>query len=159
MIQNVTASESIITANQIGTESNLIIRHVKVDRSLNPQEVLDTTGRRQYTDPDVVASMPKGEGDEVDVVFFNLDRYVTEDELEKEYELRGLKSADPYSLAAVNRDDPTFADTNPNGTHWKGADGKWCSAAFGQWDVERRVGVDRRGDVWSGLWWFAGVRK
>ncbi|MCR4279148.1 MAG: hypothetical protein NUV78_00175 [Candidatus Zambryskibacteria bacterium] len=139
--------------------SNMIVRLVSVNRSRTPQETLDATGRRQYTDRNVVDAMPKGEGDEATVYFFNLGRYVSDEELEKEYELRGLKPADPYSLAAVNEEDPSFADTHPNGTHWHDANGKWCFAAFDHWRGERGVFVSRSGRGWHGSWWFAGVRK
>lgn len=145
--------------------SHLIVRHVNnVDRSSAPQEVLDATGRKQYTDSDVVNSMPKGEGEKTEVVFFKLDLserggYISDDDLEKEYELRGLKSADPYSLAKVNEDDPAFGDEKPNGTHWKNADGKWCFATFSRWRDGREVRVNRSDDDWVVNWWFAGVRK
>ncbi|HXF43908.1 MAG TPA: hypothetical protein VNK70_00285 [Candidatus Paceibacterota bacterium] len=140
--------------------SNLIIRRVKVDRSRTPQEALDATGRKQYTNRSVVAAMPRGEGEEVEVIFFNLGRYVSDNDLEKEYELRGLMPADPYSLAAVNGADPAFADERPNGTHWKDADGRWCYAAFDRhWDDGRRVRVNRDGRDWSDDWWFAGLRS
>ena len=145
--------------------SNMIIRRIRVNRSLTPQQALDATGRKQYTDRDVVNSMPHGEGDEAEVVFFKLDLskrggYISDNDLEKEFELRGLVSADPYSLAAVNRDDPAFADEKPNGTHWKDANGKWCFAVFYCWDGGgRSVSVDRHGDGWGERWWFAGLRK
>ena len=141
--------------------SSMIVRHAKANRNRTPQQVLDATGRKQYTDSKVVKAMPKGEGDETDVHFFKLGRYVSDADLEKEYELRGLKPADPYSLAAVNEADPAFADEYPNGTHWKDASGNWCYAAFNQWnDDERRVNVDRGDDSdWLVSWWFAGLRK
>jgi len=139
--------------------SNLIVRVVQVVRSRTPQEALDATGRAQYTDKPVVAAMPKGEGEQAEVVFFNLGRYVSDDDLEKEYEARGLKPADPYSLAAVNEADPAFADEKPNSTHWKDSEGKWCYAAFYRGVGERGLSV-RRGDRgWVDSWWFAGVRK
>ncbi len=47
-----------------------IVRRVKVDRTLQPKEMLDALGRKQYTNKDVVNTMPRGEGEEVDVVFF-----------------------------------------------------------------------------------------
>lgn len=139
--------------------SSMIVRHTKVNRSRFSQVVLDNTGRKQYVDSRVVGPMPRGYGEEVDVHFFKFDRFVSDDELDKEYELRGLKAADPYSLAAVNTDDPAFADEHPNGTHWKDADGNWCFAAFSRWGGERHVNVSRRGNDWGVRWWFAGVRK
>jgi hypothetical protein len=140
--------------------SNMIIRCVEVNRSQKPQEAIKATGRVQYVNDDVVASMPHGEGEDAEVVFFNLGRYISDDDLEKEYELRGLKPVDPYSLAKVNEDDPVFADTKSNATHWRDSNGKWCYAAFRRWNVsERYVRVSRHDCDWDDDWWFAGVRK
>lgn len=143
-------------AEKIG---HLFSRTVTVDRSCSPQARLDATGRTQYTDRKVVDGMPRGQGSEAEVFFFKLGRYVSDVQLEKEYDLRGLEPVDPYSLAAVNKADPVFADEHPNGTHWKNAEGKWCFAAFDRWFDERDVRVGRRVDDWDGYWWFAGVRK
>ena len=104
---------------RVEAQSNILVRHVRVDRSRTPKKVLDATGRAQYTEGDVVKGMPSGEGDETDVYFFKLGRNISDDDLEKEYALRGFKPADPYSQAAVNEADPAFADEHPNGTHWK----------------------------------------
>lgn len=139
--------------------SDLIIRRVKVNRSRAPGEAIKATGWSCYVDDTVVDTMPNGEGDEVEVCFFQVGHYVSDADLEKEYELRGLTPADPYSLAAVNEADPAFADDHPNSTHWKNADGKWCYAAFHRWDGERSVDVDRRVNDWNALWWFGGLRK
>ena len=104
--------------------------------------------------------MPRGEGDEAEVFFFKLGRYVNDADLEKEYELRGLKPADPYSLAAVNEADPAFADDHPNGTHWKDKSGNWCSARSYQWGAgERCVNVYRYDFDCFDYCFFAGVRK
>lgn len=144
--------------------SNLIVRTAKVNRGRSQQEAIEATGRAQYTDRKVVDSMPKGEGDEVEVVFFkpdlsNRNGFISNDDLEKEFELRGLKPADPVSVAAVNEADPAFADEKPHGTHWKDAKGNWCCAAFGRWGDRRGVYVSRNGSDWDDSWWFAGVRK
>ena len=144
--------------------SNLIVRKATVNRSRSQQEAIEATGRAQYTDRNVVDAMPKGEGNEVEVVFFKPDlskrnSFISDDDLEKEFDLRGLKPADPISVAAVNEADPAFADEKPHGTHWKDAKGNWCFATFGRWFDEREVGVDRDDDAWDDGWWFAGVRK
>lgn len=140
--------------------SNLIARVVRVNRQRTPQEAIAATKRATYTDASVVSAMPKGEGEETTVSFFHVGRRLTDDELEKEFELRKFKPADPYSLAAANEEDPAFADERPNGTHWKDKEGKWCYAAFDRWhDGKRRVGVDRNDDDWGDGWWFAGLRK
>ncbi len=144
--------------------SNLIVRTAKVNRNRSQQEAIEATGRAQYTDPKVVDAMPKGEGDETEVVFFKPDLsqrngFIPDDDLDKEYELRGLKPADPISVAAVNEADPAFADEKPHGTHWKDAEGNCCYAAFRRWYDVRRVSVSRDDDDWSDYWWFAGVRR
>ena len=145
---------------RIDAMSNMITRVVSVNRKRYAQQALDATGRKQYVNSDVVIAMPSGEGEEAEVIFFKLGKYVSDANLDKEYDLRGLKPADPYSLAAVNEADPAFADEHPNCTHWKDAKGKWCFAAFRHGDGdERGVSVRRSGGGWVGGWWFAGVRK
>lgn len=139
--------------------SDLIVRHVKVNRGRTPQEALKATGRNLYVNDTVVATMPRGEGEETDVYFFKLNRYISDADLEKEYQLRGLAPADPYSLAAVNEADPAFADERPNGTYWQDGDGKGCFAAFRRWGGERHVYVDPNDNAWNDNWWFAGLRK
>lgn len=138
--------------------SNMIIRTVIVNRDQTPEQALIATGRKQYTDNNVVAAMPKGTGKEVKVVFFKVGCYIGDDDLEKEYESRGLKPVDPFSLASVNEVDPAFADEHPNATHWKDSGGKWCYAAFRRWNGgERDVDVRRHGFGWGDGWWFAGL--
>src|SRR3989338_8510536 len=139
--------------------NSIIVRRVPVNILRTAEQALDATGRKQYTDSDVVAAMPKGAGGEVEVHFFKLDRYISDNDLEDEYASRGLKPADPCSLAAVNEANPAFADEHPNGTHWKDAKGKWCFASFNRWDDERELCVDRNDGGWFDSWWFAGVRK
>ncbi len=143
---------------RVDAVSDLITRVVKVDRTRTPKAVLDATKRTQYIDSDVVKIMSKGEGEETEVVFFKLGRYVSDADLDKEYELRGLKPADAYSLAAVNEVEPAFADDRPNGTHWKDSKGNWCFAAFRGWRGGRGVLVGR-GNDWDAYWWFGGLRK
>lgn len=144
--------------------SNLIVRKVPVNRNRTQQEAIEAAGRVQHTDRNVLDSMPKGEGNEAEVVFFKPDLsqrngFISDDDLEKEFELRGLKPADPISVAAVNEADPAFAGEKPHGTHWKDAKGNWCYAAFCCWDDERGVHVFRFDSGWGNGWWFAGVRK
>lgn len=147
---------------RVEVASDMIVRHVKVDRKLTPQQALDATGRKQDVNGDVVANMPgRGNGiEKLDICFFLLSRSASDEEVEDACKLHDLKGlADPYAVAQANTDDHSFADTHPNTTHWKDANGKWCYAAFSRWDGERSVFVDRSTDDWSGLWWFAGLRK
>lgn len=148
-----------VLRRRVEAVSNLIIRRITVNRDRSPEQALNATGRRQYVDKDVVKTMPRGEGLEVDVIFFKVGRFLSDSDLDKEYELRGLVPADSYSQAAVNEADPTFADDHPNGTHWKDARGKWCYATFNCWVDERLVVVDRHALAWNVFWWFAGLRK
>jgi len=140
--------------------TGMIIRKVAVNRAQSPVEMLKATGRVQYTDENVVKTIPKGEGEETKVFFFKIGRQINDNDLEKEYAVRGLQPADPYSQAKVNQDDPAFADTHPNGTHWKDVKGEWCFCAFNRWGVDKRfVNVFRNDGDWDVSWWFAGVRK
>ena len=118
---------------RVEARSNFIIRTVKVNRNRSAKEALKATGRNLYVTDSVAKNMPKAETDEVEVILFKIGRQISDNDLEKEYELRGLKPADPYSLAAFNEADPAFADEHPNGTHWKDEDDKWCFAAFVRW--------------------------
>ena len=138
--------------------SDMIIRRVKVNRARLPEEAIKATGRRQFVSATVVAEMPRGEGEETDVYFFKVSRFISDPDLEKEFVLRDLEP-DPYGQAAVNEADPAFADDHPNGTHWKDCDGNWCYAAFDRWGGERGVFVRRHDDDWDDDWWFAGRRN
>ena len=153
-----------IFRRRVEAVSNLIIvPAVVVDCGRSPQQALEATGRVQYTDRKVVENMPKAPAVLAEIVFFKpdlskRDGRISDDDLEKEYALRGLEPVDPISLAALNEAAPAFADETPHGTHWKDADGRWCFAAFHHWDDERGVSVYRFYD-WRDSWWFAGVRK
>lgn len=109
-----------------------------------------------YADESVLAHAPETTGD---LEFFTVGEVILDDELEKEYESRGLVPAGINQLAAwseANQDDKREHFT----THWKDAKGKWCYAVFDRWrGGERRVRVDRSGSVWDDGWWFAGSRK
>lgn len=140
---------------------------VKVNRVRSPQEAIDATGCVQDTDHKIVDAMPKGEGDEVDVAFFQIKTArrkgeFSDDELGNEFELRGLKPADPFSVAAVNEAYPEFANEKVHSTHWKDADGNWCHSTFFR-DCNhnvRKVIIKSDNLGWrADHRWFAGVRK
>lgn len=144
-------------------------RHVTIDRnqaSYDFLKIIKATGRKFYIRIDVAETIPKGDSAEVDIVFFKPEPWeytkpgwMSDDDLEKCFELRNLEPADPYSLAKVNEDDSAFADEYPNSTHWKDDKGRWCFISFELRCDERRACVFySRGD-WSGDWWFAGIRK
>ncbi len=149
---------------RVGVLMNLITRVVTVNARA-PRAALETTGRRLYVTESVVTTMPKGQEGEAPVYFFKPDAsaydkngLISVDDVEKQFDLCGLKPVDPYRLAAVNEADPAFADDHPNVTQWKDAEDNWCYASFDRWCGERSVDVGR-GGKWSDRWWFAGVRK
>jgi len=142
----------------------MIVRRVKVNRTLKSMDVIDATGRNKYVDDKIVATMPRGEGEEVVFAFFKPEPweytrpwYISDSDLEKALDRRGLKP-DPYAQAKVNEDDPAFADQHPNGTHWKDGE-SYNFATFYRWRGRRGVYVDRRDMEWNGFWFFGGSRK
>lgn len=153
-----------VVRKYVGAVSNLTLRRVMVNRMRTPQAALDATRRLQYTNQSVVDAMPRGEGDEAEVIFFKLDasRYkngiISPAEVAKQYEIRGFKP-DPYATAAVNEADPEFATEHPNAVQWQDADGDWCFATFSWWLGVRRVHVHRLRSVWFAYWEFSGVSK
>lgn len=165
--QSVVLNAEIVAVirRHVDAVSNVIVHRVKVDRSRTPQQALDATGRKQYTDPAVVETMPRGEGEEVDLYYFKPgpeayhDSVISDDQLAKEYSFRGLVP-DPKAQVDDNAANPEFADEHLNGTHWL-LNAKWCYVTFSRWGGGRSVGVGRGdGDDWDGVgWWFAGVRK
>ncbi len=174
-----------------GRASTIIVRTAKVDpsRSLkNTVKALEAAGF--YTSyglrsdmPNetwVTQSMPKATTDEVEVHFFNLgcpelSEYlisvgstssVEGIDIDKEYELRGLKPVDPYTLAALNEVDPTFAKKYPNGTHWDVGDAeRVCHMAFSEKQNTGKLHPGVCADVYwlttmnTYYCWLAGVPK
>lgn len=132
--------------------SEIIIRRVKVDRSLTPQQVVNATGRKQYVNRDVLDTMPKGEGNEVDVWFIPTKGFVSAAEAPAFLAQYGLVE-DPRAAAAVNVKDNAFADEHPNAAQW----GKNCYLTFGRWRDERGVYVYRGVSDWRGRGFLSGV--
>jgi hypothetical protein len=122
-----TAINAMVAAfrSHVDAMSEIIVRRVKVDRTRTPQQVVDATGRTQYINKDVLGTMPKGEGDEVDVHFVPTKRFVPVSEVPAFLAQYSLVP-DPRAQAAVNEEDPAFADKVPNGTQW----GDNCYLAF-----------------------------
>ena len=143
-----------LVRERVERKLEMIVRRVKVDRSLTPEQVIDETGRvKWYINEEALAKMPRGEGEEVDVYFFPAKRFMPVKEYEAELAKYGLVP-DPRAQAAVNRDDLAFADTHPNGVQWDGN----AYATFCRND-ERRVHVSRNDVDWYDSIWFGGVRK
>jgi hypothetical protein len=130
-----------------------------VNRAQSPQDALDATERKQFTTKSAVNSMPRGEGENVELRFFDLDYDPTPTELDAEYKSRNLK-ADFFALAKHMQDDPAFADECPVVCQWDlGENGVASYAVFHRWRDERSVDVDRYGNRWNRLYRFAGVCK
>lgn len=160
-----TAAEKLTPFRErVDVALNIIVRTAKVNRRRSLQGAIDATGCAFHMGCEVVEDTPKGGVDEVEVVFFRPDLsdrkgFITDDDLEKEFERRGLKPADLASVAAVNEAYPGFADEKPHGTHWKDSKGKWCCATFLRWRGVRSLFAYRRSHRWDDSWWFAGIRK
>lgn len=138
-----------------------LVRTVKVNRNRSQEEMLKALRFLIYMDPYVVSTIPVGQGEDVTVEFFKLDKSVSEDALALEYEKRGLVP-DIYAQAAVNEADPNFTDAYPNSTYWKNDAGNWCRIEF-QLDLNTRaVSVFGVNDMFCDTdknHWFGGVRK
>lgn len=132
---------------------------VTINRKQSIQKMLEATNRIQYIEKDVLATFPKYKTKTVELEFFKLDKYITCQELQDEFDKRGL-IPDPQALLQLAVDNQGFLDEEKYVvTQWKDNDGKWCYTAFTRWDDERDVFVSRRGNGWYDDWWFAGVRK
>lgn len=150
----------------VAAVSGLVVRRVEnIGRAQTPKQAIKATGRKLYVVDDVVATMPGGEGEGADLIYFkprpqafDANGWMSPANLEAEYEFNGLKS-DPRAQAKDNQDNPAFADDKPNACQWKDKDGNYCCVAFRRWRDERVVHVGRDVVGWSGGWVFAGVRK
>lgn len=120
-------------------------------------KIIKSIGRRFYGSEEITNEAPQNKGS---LEFFKLDKYVSIDELEKEYQNRGLI---PASILSICEYDKTHNDEMDKmsyvATQWKDKNGEWCFASFNRWHGERGVYVDRNGSGWSDSWWFAGLRK
>lgn len=144
----------------VEAESKTVTRSAPVNRTRTQMEALKATGRVQYVNEAVAIAIPTCIGDHVEMLFVNLGRTVACNKLDSELEKMGFELiVDPVGLAAINEDDPAFADTHPNGTQWKDADGNYCCAVFRCWDAERRVRVRQDDLAWLARWWFPVRRK
>lgn len=117
---------------------------------ITPREILEKTGYRIYANEKVLGNALVGELQKIE--WFNIGKYVTRKELEKEYEDRGLEPVNLNTLAA-NADAHDFT-----ATIWE--DGGPRYAAFNRWYDDRNVYVNLRDYVcYDAYWWFAGRRK
>jgi hypothetical protein len=105
-------------------------RHVTVDQTLSPRDAMEANGRTLFNlERWALNAMPRGKTKE-EVFFFELNREVTNGELDLEYAARGLKPASPYSLAAIVDADPGFPDERRLGTYWQYKKDDYCSVVF-----------------------------
>jgi hypothetical protein len=138
--------------------SEVIVRHFKVDRTKTPRKLIDASGRVQYVDQNVLATMPTDGPEEGDLVFFPVKSFSDFRDVPALFESRVL-IPDPAAQAQVNVDDLAFADEHPNGVQW-GLEGNVASfASWDRWGARRRVDVGRGGSRWSDYAWLAGRRK
>ncbi|MDP2789237.1 MAG: hypothetical protein Q8O46_04325 [bacterium] len=139
--------------------SGIIVRPVRVNGGRTPEQVIDDTGCvRGYIEQGVLDSMPMSGKVEDYAHFFSLNYEATPDELDLEYEKRGLK-LDPSAVAQAVTDDPAFADERPIAVQWRDREGRACCAVFYRWGGKREVNVFRRDDRWGRDYRFGGVRK
>ena len=145
---------------RVETFSNMVVCSAPVNRMRASMEVFKATGRVQYVNEAVEIAMTLCTGDHVEMLFVNLGRLVACAKLDGELEKLGLELiVDPVGLAGINEADPTFADSHPNGTQWKDADGNYCCAVFYRWNDERFVNVSQHDLDWTDDWWFPVRRK
>lgn len=137
--------------------NEMVVRRVKVNRDRQPMEAIKATKRSEYLKDEVVYEMPRGTLEEVEVCFFPLKKFTSAVDVQKMLEDCGLEP-DPYALAAVNEEDPYFADSHPNGIQWY-SNSYYYYLAFGGWNNRHSVYCHYDEGGWSGDWWFGGVRK
>lgn len=142
-------------------EADRVIVEVDVDYDCPPQHMLDSLGRKQSIDVDVVSKIPRPYSGKKRVVFefFYLGRYVNDGQTWGERTARGLV-CDVYAQIAVNAADNSFADEHQNNVCWKD-DQKWYWLCCNQLRGERFVFVGYRGDFYGYPhdWWLGGTRK
>jgi hypothetical protein len=152
--------------------SRTITQKVRVNnRTLTALFSFNHPGRRSFLhlDCDVLHNMPKGEDEEeVEIHFFLFNGSKGFDtsfsEVEKEYEARGLKPADPYSLLAFNLRYPSFADERHNLTYWRNV--KKGEREGGIMAFENNIMVEDTLRIQPDFfivahheWWYAGIKK
>lgn len=135
-------------------ETEMVVRPFKLDRTKTREQMISALGRKEYVDAGVLARMPTDGPDEGVMYFFRANRIVPVAEQPAELAKYGLV---PHYLAQiqVNIDDPSFADSHPNGMQWE----MNSYATFDLWNGERGVYARWSRYVWGDRWWFAGVGK
>ncbi|HPN81103.1 MAG TPA: hypothetical protein PK619_00300 [bacterium] len=140
---------------------NTIVRTVRnIKRNQTVRQAIDATGRNQYGDDKLLATMPWGEGpEEVELVYVRAGKQLSPVEQERFLAEHDL-IPDPQAQMADNEQNPGFADKYRNGLQWNRDRDLISFVIFSQGiEVGRIVYVDRFRRDWLGHWWFAGVRK
>ena len=143
--------------------NTMVVIAKRVDYNRDPMEVIRACGyKEQHITENVVRSMPrhgKRVVENVPVTFYRLGRWVGIKESNWEEESRILEP-DPYALAAIIEEDPSFIDTYPSYCQWGLEDNVARYLAFHRLlDVGRSVDCDLYGGGWVGSWWRSGVCK
>ncbi|MEK7569552.1 MAG: hypothetical protein AAB500_01520 [Patescibacteria group bacterium] len=144
--------------------SNTIVVYLNnIKRGQTVEQLLDATGRRQYTEKSSVATMPLvGNGGPLsgEFVWFKSDGGLSDAGVEEERVRRGLVR-DLEMQLQYNAEHPEFADTHPNGDSWPADDkGNYNFVGLGRWGGGRGVVVGRGGGGgWGAGDWFGGRRK
>lgn len=120
------------------------------------KQKIEEKGYKFYGNEDILNTSPEVKG-KYTLELFTVGKYISYDELEKEYISRSLIPADMYHL--LKMDNSILDEKRSSGTHWKNTEGNLCFSTFHRWDDDRNVNVRRYDDGWNGRWWFAGLRK
>ncbi len=158
MVQDVAGYE--ISNGQIGNITGSVVTcSAPVNRTITPHEAYEQFGPPLDFSDAVAASMPVYGEDYVEMLFINLGRIVTTDELDLELEKMGFELIkDPIGLAAVNWNNPEFISKYHNGTQWQDVAGEYYYTTFHVFGPY--VGAckdDFRPDnpnAWGAHWWF-----
>ena len=133
---------------------NDIFRRAHVDSKQSLRQALNATGRNVIANDEVLETAPLLDGGDVGVYFFKIERLLNGDQIVGEYRNRYVVPVGHRSLAAVNQEDVTLADTRPNALPWKVGD-KWYFLVFDQKDGIRRArAVPQHAVSGEGPLWF-----
>ncbi len=115
----------------------MFARRVTVDRTRTPEEMSAALNCNAGISLRESRIMPRGVGDHVEVIFFEVSIFLPRDKIARAFKRRGLKPADPYSLMQVYIDDPTFFDKGQCRTAWQREDGGRTWIHFEKYDDGR----------------------
>ncbi len=153
--------------NVKGNDKQIIIKLPTNIRTINERQLIDSWkkigGIAFISDPGALTTMPKGEGKEVEICFFNLFKekeHINDFLLTKEFKKRGLSPADPYSLMLVNQIFIKLLKFFPNCSHWKTAKGNWFQIAF-EFNESPLLSLHKNIllSEYHPRFWFAGIKK